>query len=116
MLFLELYNNYLIYEYPEVESDYVFVNIWEGNIGAPMNPKVLNTMFSRLSKKTGIKVYPHLFRHTYATRLLQANMSVDRVKYLLGHASVQTTLDIYSHVISEGDLREVIKQEEKESE
>lgn len=113
---LELYNDYLIYEYPEVESDYVFVNIWEGNIGAPMNPKVLNTMFSRLSKKTGIKVYPHLFRHTYATRLLQANMGVDRVKYLLGHASVQTTLDIYSHVISEGDLLEVIKQEEKESE
>ena len=113
---LQLYNDYLLYEYPALESDYVFVNIWEGDIGAPMNPKVLNTMFSRLSKKTEIKVYPHLFRHTYATRLLKADLSIDRVKYLLGHASVQTTLDIYSHIIGEGDLMEVIRQEEKESE
>ena len=113
---LDLYNDYLIYEYPEVESDYVFVNIWSGDIGAPMNPQVLNTMFSRLEKKTGIRVYPHLFRHSYATRLLQAKMSVDRVKYLLGHSSVQTTLDIYAHVISEGDLREVIEQEVKKNE
>ncbi len=109
-----MYNDYLIYEYPSVESDYVFVNIWEGDIGAPMNPKVLNTMFSRLSKKTGIKVYPHLFRHTYATRLLRAGMPVDRVKHLLGHASVQTTLDIYSHVLQEGELIGVVEAEERE--
>ncbi len=111
---LQMYNDYLIYEYPSVESDYVFVNIWEGDIGAPMNPKVLNTMFSRLSKKTGIKVYPHLFRHTYATRLLRAGMPVDRVRHLLGHASVQTTLDIYSHVLQEGELIGVVDAEERE--
>ena len=111
---LEMYNDYLIYEYPAVESDYVFVNIWEGDIGAPMNPKVLNTMFYRLSKKIGIKVYPHLFRHTFATRLLRAKYPVDRVKYLLGHTSIQTTLDIYSHILHEGDLREVVEQEEGE--
>lgn len=113
---LRLYNDYLINEYPDIESDYVFVNIWEGNIGGCMNPKVLNTMFSRLSEKTGIKVYPHLFRHTYATRLLRANYPVDRVKNLLGHASVQTTLDIYSHIISETDVLKVVKQEEKNNE
>jgi integrase/recombinase XerD len=111
----QLYNDYLLYEYPSVESDYVFVNIWEGNIGAPMNPIVLNTMFKRLSSKTGIKVYPHLFRHTYASRLLNAGYAVDRVKYLLGHASIQTTLDIYSHVI-ESNMKEVIIQEEEENE
>jgi len=84
---LQMYNDYLIYEYPAVESDYVFVNIWEGNIGAPMKPKVLNTMFSRLSKKTGIEVYPHLFRHTFATRLLKADYPPERVKHLLGHTT-----------------------------
>lgn len=110
---LKLYNDYLIYEYPEIESDYVFVNIWEGNIGLPMNPIVLNTMFSRLSLKTGIKVYPHLFRHTYATRLLNVGYSIDRVRHLLGHASIQTTLDIYSHLIHDSNLMEVIRREEK---
>jgi len=106
---MEMYNDYLIYEYPEVESEYVFINIWDGKVGAPMNLKVLNTMFDRLTEKTGIKVYPHLFRHTYATRLLLASYPVDRVKYVLGHASIQTTLDTYSHVIHEFSLRDVIK-------
>jgi integrase/recombinase XerD len=78
----------------------------------PMNPNVLNVMFDRLSKKTGIYVYPHLFRHTYATRLLKANYSPERVKYLLGHTSIQTTLDVYSHVINEANLFEVIAREE----
>jgi integrase len=32
----------------------------------------------------------------------------------MGHASVQTTLDTYSHVIEEADLRTVIKREEEE--
>lgn len=112
---LQIYNDYLIYEYPNVESDYIFVNIWEGEVGAPMNPKVLNTMFNRLAKKTGIRVYPHLFRHTYATRLLKAGMSVDRVRHLMGHASVQTTLDIYSHLINDGEINEIVKAEEQEN-
>lgn len=59
---LKMYNNYLIYEYPGIASNYVFVNIWEGKVGMPMNPRVLNTMFKRLASKTGITVYPHLFR------------------------------------------------------
>lgn len=112
---LQMYNDYLIYEYPDVESDYVFVNIWSGDIGVPINPKVLNTMFNRFSKKTGINVHPHLFRHTYATRLLQAGMAVKKVSHLLGHTSVQTTLDIYAHIIHEGDLREIIEREEEKN-
>jgi site-specific recombinase XerD len=111
---LQIYNDYLIYEYPEVESDYVFVNIWEGEIGQPINPRVLNTMFRRLSKKTNIKVHPHLFRHTYATRLIKAGYPPDRVKHLLGHASIKTTLDTYSHVINESNLMEVVEREENE--
>lgn len=111
---VKMYNNYLIYEYPDVKSNYVFVNIWSGEVGAPMNPKVLNTMFNRISKKTGIKAYPHLFRHTYATRLLKAGYSPDRVRHLLGHTSIQTTLDIYSHVVHEGDLLKVVEQESNE--
>lgn len=111
---LQMYNDYLICEYPAVELDYIFVNIWEGDISAPMKPKVINTMFRRLAKKTGIEVYPHLFRHTYATRLLKANYPPEQVKYLLGHTTIQTTLDIHSHVITEADLMAVIEQEEKE--
>ncbi len=110
---LKMYNDYLIHEYPETNWGYVFVNIWEGEIGYPMNSGTINTMFRRLSKKTGIHVYPHLFRHTYATRLLRANYAPERVKYLLGHRNIQTTLDVYSHVITEVNLLEITQQEEK---
>lgn len=109
---VQMYNDYLIYEYPSVESEYVFVNIWEGKVGEPMNPTVLNTMMTRLAKKTGIRVYPHLFRHTYATRLIQGGMSIKRVSHLLGHASVQTTMDIYTHITNEKHFEEIVKHEE----
>jgi len=33
---MKLYSNYLIEEYPEdIDSDYVFVNCWDGEIGQP---------------------------------------------------------------------------------
>jgi integrase/recombinase XerD len=108
---LKMYNDYLIHEYPNPVSNYVFVNIWEGDIGMPMNPNVLNTMFSRLSNKTGIKgVHPHLFRHTYATRMIELGCKPERLKYLLGHANIQTTLDTYYHPTAE-NLRKVIEKD-----
>ena len=109
-----LYDEYLMKEYPGTDSEFVFVNIWEGNIGAPIMLNLPNKILKNLEKKTGIKAYPHLFRHTYATRLLRANYSPERVKYLLGHASIVTTLDIYSHVINEANLWEVIEREEEQ--
>lgn len=111
---LQLYDEYLMKEYPMSDSGYVFVNIWEGNIGEPMMLNLPNKILDHLKRKTGIRAYPHLFRHTYATRLLRANYSPERVKYLLGHASIATTLDIYSHVINETNLWEVIEREEEE--
>jgi len=43
----------------------------------------------------------HMFRHTFATRQLQAGVPVSVVSKILGHASVSTTLNIYSHVLAE---------------
>lgn len=43
------------------------------------------------------RVTPHTFRHTFASRLLQAGVSMSKVSKLLGHASEQTT-QIYAHL------------------
>ena len=43
-------------------------------------------------------VTPHIFRHTYATKLFSAGVDVKTAQYLLGHASVKVTLEIYTHL------------------
>ena len=112
---MQVYNEYLIDEYPEVDSDYVFVNCWEGEIGRPMNYKAINQLFKQLEKKTGIHAYPHLFRHTHATELIKQGVDIYHVSKRLGHSSVGTTIDTYGH-LSDSDLREVIEKEEQNNE
>jgi len=53
--------------------------------------------------KTGIKkkVTAHMFRHTYATHLLEDGLDIVSIKELLGHAYIETTL-IYLHVANLG--------------
>lgn len=44
------------------------------------------------------KILPHAFRHTFATRCLEAGIPPKVVQHWLGHASIQMTLDLYTHV------------------
>ena len=39
-----------------------------------------------------------MFRHTYATNLYYAGIDVKTAQRLLGHSSIQITLDIYTHL------------------
>lgn len=51
-------------------------------------------------------VHPHLIRHSYATRCVQSGLDVKTVQYLLGHSSVEMTLNIYSHYETESRVLE----------
>jgi integrase len=50
-------------------------------------------------------VHPHLLRHTYATRCVASGMDVKTVQYLLGHASLDMTLGVYSHYQMEHQIK-----------
>ena len=43
---------------------------------------------------------PHMLRHTYITQLILGGANIKTVQYLAGHASVQITLDIYTHLMA----------------
>lgn len=107
---IALYSDYLLNEYPEdVDSDYVFVNIWSGQVGKPITYSTVNELFGQLEKKTGIKANPHLFRHTHATELIRQGWDMAHVQKRLGHASVQTTINTYTH-LTDDDLKRAYHQ------
>ena len=103
-----LYTNYLLDEFGECESDYVFVNLWDGAIGHPMQYGAIADLFRRLSKKTGINAHPHILRHTHATDLIRDGWDAAHVQKRLGHAQVQTVLNTYTHLNDE-DMKEAYK-------
>jgi integrase len=41
----------------------------------------------------------HDVRHSYATNLLKAGVGLDKAKTLLGHSSIQITVDTYGHFL-----------------
>ena len=49
-------------------------------------------------KKIDFRPTPHLLRHTYITRLVEAGLDVKRVQYLAGHDDIRMTLNVYAHV------------------
>lgn len=112
-----LYTDYLIDDLSALEADalpdYVFVNLWEGGIGHPMTYDAVRSLVQRLSKKTGIPFTPHMFRHCRATIWLRdEKLSPATVARLLGHASTQTTEDIYLQLTTK-DLSRALKHQDE---
>ena len=62
---------------------------------------VLRKNIARAVKKVNIdkRVTPHVFRHSFATHMLEDGANIRMVQTLLGHKDVKTT-EIYTHVMS----------------
>ena len=80
--------------------------------GQPYNANQFDTMWKSVRRRSGperaegsrapyskthVKVTPHVLRHTYATRCFEAGMDIKEVQRLLGHSSMQVTMEIYTH-------------------
>lgn len=67
--------------------------------GERLTERSVQSLLGKYAKKVGIgkRVYPHMFRHTFATHLLDGGADLRVVQELLGHASLSST-QIYTHV------------------
>ena len=70
---------------------------------------VLRSTLQKLNFKK--HVHPHVFRHAYATHLLEANIPIRHVQKILGHKTLTSTM-IYLHVttLAEEDSNEKVAQ------
>jgi integrase/recombinase XerD len=74
--------------------------------GGKMHTSAVREMIARRARKagiTGVRVHPHMLRHTYASELLEDGYTIAEVQRLLGHARLDTTA-IYLHV-ADGNLQ-----------
>ena len=71
----------------------------------------INSMRDSLEEFEAIT--PHTFRHTFATRSLEGNMKPKVLQKILGHATLQMTMDLYAHVLPDLQVDEMKLLEEE---
>lgn len=79
-------------------------------LGNPFEEKRPNRNLQSILKKIDIEPMKfHALRHTYATRLFEQGEAPKTVQKLLGHADINTTMNIYTHVMKEKKTEAVEK-------
>ena len=78
---------------PDVDA--LFVGRW----GRPLSARAVQLRVDAWGRRQGIGVHmhPHVFRHSFATHLLESSGDLRGVQELLGHADISTT-QVYTHL------------------
>lgn len=74
--------------------------VFHGARGGVLSPRVADRLLRARCREAGVPVLaPHGLRHTGATLLLKQGVPIHVVSRRLGHARIQTTIDLYAHVL-----------------
>ena len=83
--------------------------------GEPLSRERVQSEINRIIKRIRSDghefphITPHVFRHTFATRAIEAGMQPQVLKSILGHSNLAMTMDLYSHVMPETRTEEMEK-------
>jgi integrase/recombinase XerC len=73
--------------------------VFTGIRGRRISPRSVQARVSHWARRSGLgqRVHPHLFRHSFATHVLESSGDLRGVQEMLGHANISTT-QIYTHL------------------
>lgn len=83
-------------------EDYVFLN----RNGRPIRSTTFSNSLRQIRKRYNEihqdnplpNITPHSFRHTFCSNMVNAKMNAKMLQYIMGHADISVTLNVYSHI------------------
>ena len=85
-------------------TEFLFIN----RSGRPLTVRSVDRIVKTYGLKTGLRVTPHMLRHSFATHLLDNGADIRAIQEMLGHEALSTT-QVYTHVTA-GRLKEAYKK------
>lgn len=104
--YIEYARSELLVKTKETPTNILFLN----HRGGPLTPRGVRVILNDITDKASetLKITPHMFRHSFATHLLDNGADLRSVQELLGHVNLSTT-QIYTHVSKEKLREEYMK-------
>lgn len=85
----------------EIDTNHIFVKLRGSNAGKAMDYSDVDNLFRTLRRKTGIKLTPHVLRHTSLSLLYADGWQPEYLRIRAGHKNIYTTINTYIHPTEE---------------